>query len=196
MISEKFIFLSVILNLVGSATYAYNTIKGRTKPNRVTWFLWALAPLIAFAAQLSEGVQWQSVMTFMVGFGPLLIFISSFVNKDAFWKISKLDIFCGLVSVCALILWAITGAGLLAIALSIFADLVAGIPTLIKSYKDPESEHPSVFRNGALSALIILLTIDDWYFGVYGFALYILIICGVLYGLVRFKIGPRISKHA
>ena len=95
MINQHFVIVGALFNLVGSATYAFNTIKGKTKPNRVTWFLWALAPLIAFAAQLNEGVTWAALMTFMVGFGPLIIFISSFVNRKAYWKITKLDIVCG-----------------------------------------------------------------------------------------------------
>jgi hypothetical protein len=74
MISENFIYLGAIFNLVGSSNYAWNTIKGRTKPNRVSWFLWALAPLIAFAAMLGQGISiTASLMTFMVGFGPLVV---------------------------------------------------------------------------------------------------------------------------
>ncbi len=194
MINDKFVLIGALLNLIGSLTYAYNTFKGKTKPNRVTWFLWALAPLIAFAAQLGEGVGLQVLMTFMVGFGPLLVFIASLLNKKAFWKITRLDIICGALSLVALILWAITGEGNIAIALSIGADLLAGIPTLIKAYREPETEHPDVFRNGAISAGITLLTIKTWTFANYGFALYILIICVTLYTLIRFKLGKRIFQ--
>lgn len=194
MINEKFVLIGAILNLLGSTTYAWNTFKGKTKPNRVTWFLWALAPLIAFSAQINEGVGLQSLMTFMVGFGPLMVFIASFLNKKAFWEITKLDIVCGVLSVVALILWAVTGDGNVAILLAIAADLLAGVPTLIKSYKAPETEHPDVFRNGAISAVITLLTIQTWTFANYGFALYILLICLTLYSLIRFKLGKRISE--
>ncbi len=193
MISENFIFLGVLLNIIGSSTYAYSTVRGRTKPNRVTWFLWALAPLIAFAAQLQQGVGAQVLMTFMVGFGPLLVFMASFLNKEAYWHITKLDVICGILSVIALGLWLITGKGALAIVLSIASDLIAGVPTLIKAYREPETEHSSVFRNGAISAAITLLTIKTWTFATYAFALYILLICLALYVLIRFKLGKRIS---
>lgn len=195
MINEKFVFVGAALNLMGSSTYAWNTFKGKTKPNRVTWFLWALAPLIAFSAQINQGVGIQSLMTFMVGFGPLMVFTASFLNKKAFWEISKLDIVCGVLSIFALILWAITGKGNVAIALSIAADLLAAVPTLIKSYKVPDTEHPDVFRNGALSAGITLLTIKTWTFANFGFALYILLICLTLYGLIRFKLGKLITRQ-
>lgn len=56
MIDEKFVFLAVILNFLGSLSYLIATIKGEVKLNKVTWFIWALAPLIAFAAEISLGV--------------------------------------------------------------------------------------------------------------------------------------------
>ncbi|MCA9331408.1 hypothetical protein KC968_00535 [Candidatus Saccharibacteria bacterium] len=194
MINEKFVLVGAVLNILGSATYALNTVKGKTKPNRVTWFLWAMAPLIAVSAQWSEGVTWAALMTFMVGFGPLVIFLSSFVNRQAYWKITKLDIFCGAISLLALILWFVTGQGLVALVFSILSDLVAGIPTLVKAFNEPETEHHSVFRNGAISAFITILTIQEWSFVNYGFALYILLICLTLYVLIRFKVGKNYFK--
>ncbi|MEK7599631.1 MAG: hypothetical protein AAB462_01170 [Patescibacteria group bacterium] len=196
MIDEKFVLLAALLNIIGSTGYAIDTIKGKNRPNRVTWLLWAIAPLIAFSAEIGEGVGWQSLMTFMVGFGPLMIFIASFVNKKAHWKISKLDIVCGGLSVAALVLWLVTGTGIIAIIFCIIADLLAAIPTVIKSFNSPQTESYGVFRNGALSAAITLLTIDDWTFAHYGFPLYILLICALLYGLIRFKIGARIKTFS
>ena len=91
MISENFIFIGTILILIGGGSYLIDTLAGKAKPNRVTWLLWALAPLIAFAAEIKQGVGLQSLLTFVVGFNPLLIFLASFVNKKSFWRIKPLD---------------------------------------------------------------------------------------------------------
>jgi hypothetical protein len=56
MLDEKFVILGIIVGFIGSLSYLIDTIKGKTKPNRVTWFLWALAPLIAFTAEIKQGV--------------------------------------------------------------------------------------------------------------------------------------------
>lgn len=193
MISDKFILIGALLNIIGSSTYAYNKVKGKTEPNRVTWFLWALAPLIAFSAELGDHVGLQSLMTFMVGFGPLLVFLASFINRKAYWKITRLDIACAILSIIALVMWKITRVGTVAIWLSIAADFLAGVPTLIKSYRRPETEHSGVFRNGALSAGITLLTIKHWAFASYGFPVYILLICLVLYVFITFELGKRLG---
>lgn len=192
MIDERFVILGAILNITGSASYTLSTLKGRAKPNPITWFIWAVVPLVAFCAQIQKGVGWQSIMTLMVGFGPLLVFASSFVNKKAYWKITRLDVSCGILSIVALILWAVTREGEVAIIISILADLLAGLPTIIKAYRDPESENSDIYRNSALSAAITLLTIKTWTFANSGFALYILMLCVTLYTLVKFKVGQRI----
>src|SRR3990167_7836693 len=98
MISPYFVLLGVAFNFFGGLTYLSDTLKGKVKPNRVSWGIWAVAPLIAFLAQVKQGVGIQSLMTFMVGFMPLVIFISSFFNKKSYWQIGRLDIFCGLLS--------------------------------------------------------------------------------------------------
>jgi len=195
MISQNFVLLGALFNIWGSATYALSTLKGKTKPNRVGWLLWALAPLIAFAVEINQGVGLRSLMTFMVGFGPALVFTASFVNKKAYWKISRLDIVCGALSALALVLWLVTRVGDIAIWLSIASDLLASVPTIVKSWREPETEHPTVFRNGAISAAITLLTVKTWTLANYGFPLYILLDCVVLYVLIRFKIGKRLMQN-
>jgi len=194
MINENFIIFGAILNFIGSFGYAKDTFNGKTKPNRVTWFLWALAPLIAFFAEINKGVGLASLMTFMVGFGPLMVFVVSFLNKKSVWKICKLDIACGILSVFGLILWFITQEGNLAIVFAILADLFAGIPTIIKSYREPETESYLVFLFSVISATITLLAIKNWNFANYGFPMYILAICLLLFILIKFKLGPKISK--
>lgn len=193
MLDSKFVIISAALNLFGSTRYVIATLRGKTKPNRVTWFLWALAPLIAFSAELEKGVGIQSLMTFMVGFGPLLVLIASFVNRKSVWKLTRFDFACGGLSFIGLVLWFLTKEGNLAIALSIAADALAAIPTLVKSYKAPETENSSIFIFGSISAAITLLTIDEWTFAHWGFPAYIFLICLVLALLIRFRLGKKPS---
>ncbi len=195
MIDHNWIFLGAAFNLVGSITYVIATVQGKTKPNRVTWFLWALAPLIAFAAMIREGVSpLDGLMTFMVGFGPLMVFIASFVNKDSFWKISTFDIVCGVLSVLGIVAWAVTRTGAVAILFSVIADALALLPTLVKSWKEPESENHVVFMNGAISALITLLALKTYNFDHLAFPIYIFVTCIVLTALIKFKLGYKYKK--
>ena len=148
MLDSHFVWLSALLNFVGSSRYAYQTIIGKTQPNRVTWFLWGVIPLVAFFAELGQNVGMQSLMTLAVGVGPLIVFTASMVNRHGYWKLSRFDIACGALSALAVIIWKLSGSGDVAIALSILADTLAGLPTVIKAWKHPESESSSAFIFG------------------------------------------------
>ena len=78
MLNPNFIILGVILQFVGGMSYLIDTVKGKIQPNKVSWLLWAIAPLVAFVAEIKQGVGIQSLATFIVGFVPLLVFIASF----------------------------------------------------------------------------------------------------------------------
>lgn len=193
MIDERFIIFGAFLNLIGITSYLIATIKGHTKPNRVTWSIWALAPLIAFAAQIQQHVGLPALLTFMTGFGPLLIFIASFINKNAAWKITTFDLFCGALSLLGLALWMVTQTGNIAILFSILADGLASIPTIIKSYKAPETENSTAYLFSGTSALITLFALQTWDFTHLGFPLYIFLDCLIIYVLVKFKAGKYFS---
>ena len=194
MLNENFVIVGVVIGFLGGLSYLIDTIKGRVKPNRVSYLLWALAPLIAFVAQLKEGVGIQSLLTFSVGFVPLSIFIASFFNKKSEWKLTRFDLVCGALSVAGLILWLITRIGIVAIIFSIAADALAGIPTVVKSYRFPETESAWPYFAASISAMFTLLTINQWSFAEYGFSLYILVLTLTISSLVQFKLGKTLQR--
>lgn len=195
MINENFIILAVILSVFGPLKYAIATIKGEAQPNRVTWLMWGLAPLVAFAAELDKGVGIQSLGTFIVGFNPMLIFIASFFNKKSVWKLTTLDYVMGALSFLGIVLWLITKDGNYAIFFAIMADFLAGVPTIIKSYWYPETENFWPFATGCLTSGTTLLTIKTWTFPQYGFPMYIFICCLLLILLIKFRLGKTIQKN-
>ncbi len=76
MLDQNFVIVGAMIATIGGVSYPIETLKGKVKPNRVSYPLRSLAPLIAFFAELKQGVGLQSLMTFIVGFLPLTIFIA------------------------------------------------------------------------------------------------------------------------
>jgi hypothetical protein len=191
MISENFVWVALVIDFLGGINYLVYTIQGKVKPNRISWFLWGIIPLIAFIAQVKQGVGLQSLFTLVIGLTPLLVFFATFMNKKSSWKITKLDITCGGISVLGLILWIFTGVGNIVIFFSILADLMAALPTVVKSYYSPESENYLVYLATMIASGIILLTIRGWNFQTYGYPLYVFVICIIFVLLIKFKLGKK-----
>ena len=192
MLNPNFVILGAVIGFLGGISYLVDTLKGKTKPNRVTWFFWSLAPFIAFSGELDKGVGIQSLMTFMVGFSPLLIFLASFVNNKSYWKLTKLDYVMGLLSFTGIALWVLSGEGNYAIFFGLFADFLAAVPTIVKSFKFPETENYWIFLGYMISSGLTILTINVWSFAHYGFPIYIFALTTLLFVLIRFKLGKYI----
>jgi len=191
MLNPNFVLVGAFISSLGALSYLIDTVKGKVKPNRVSFLMWSFAPLIAFAAEIKEGVGLSSVMTFSTGLFPLLIFISSFVNKKAEWKITKFDLVCGAISILGLILWQITKVGNLAILFSIIADGAASLPTIKKAYEHPETESAWPWMTTVVGVLLTLLTLNTWNFANSGFIVYIFIVNVIIYSCIQFKLGKR-----
>ena len=196
MIDVHFVILGAVITSVGLVAYIRDTLRGVTQPNRVTWLLWALAPLLAFAVEIHEGVGLQALMTFTVGFGPLLVFIASFRSAGAVWEIRPLDYVCGALSLGGLGVWLATRHGTVALVASILADALAAVPTLRKSLWRPDTETLWAYVTGAVNAGITLLTITRYTTAVAAFPIYIAGIATLESTLIASRIGPRLRSAA
>lgn len=196
MIDPRFAILGALIIVAGSASYARNTVQGRTQPNRVTWLMWTVAPLIAFAAEIVQHVGLESLLTLAVGFGPLLVVIASFLDPKAYSRLTRFDVSCGCLSMAALIAWAMTGTGNVAIAFSILSDVAAGIPTVRKAFLHPASESAGAFMASGCGATITLLTTAPgaWSFATVAFPCYILLADGSLSTLILFRRSRRVVE--
>ena len=192
MIPDYFVYIGATISFLGGLRYVWDVLKGKNRPNRVSWFMWTLAPMIAFASQIHQGVGPQAVLTFTAGFNPLLVVVATFISKKAMWKISRFDVMCGGMSLLGLVLWLSTNTPNVAILFSILADAAAAVPTVIKSFNDPDSESSTAFVTSIIAALLTLLTIHEWKFQNYAFSVYIAVICITISGLITFRVGPRL----
>jgi hypothetical protein len=183
------VILGTIVQSAGLYYYIRDAIKGSVKPNKVTWLLWSVAPLIATFAELSSGVRWAVLPVFIVGFGPLLVFIISFFSKKSYWKINKFDYICGLFSILALVLWGVTKDPFVAIIFSILSDFFAGIITVQKTWVHPETEIHTPYSTGLFNCLTGFLAITAWNPSQYLFLTYLVLMNGsILFAMYRKRI--------
>lgn len=187
------VILWAIVSLFGIFFYLKETIKGNTKPNRVSRLMRSIAPMIATWAALSDGIHRAALPVFMSWFGPFLIFLASFVNKKAYWKHERFDYICGISSALALILWRLTKEPAIAIIFAIISDAFAAIPTLIKWRKYPETESVAAFLWWLFSASTSFFALKVFSFTELAFPIYLVIIDILLISSII--IGKTKKKH-
>lgn len=187
MLPEKIIYLSLVITFFGSFFYIKDILQGRTKPNLVSWFFWSLAPIIGSYLQFKAGAGLSILPVFLAGFVPLVIFFIALLTKNSHWTITKFDILCGIFSFLALMLWISTHRADISILFAILSDGLAAVPTLIKSWKFPETETAIGYSPGILNNILGLLVIKNWNFSIASFGIYFILMNSTLILFIKRK---------
>ncbi len=180
MLPENFAVVGAVIGSLGGLYYLFETVVGKTQPNRITWLLWGIFPMVIFVAQRAQGVEGLSWASFVAGFTPLLIVAASFVNKKAYWKSEPRDYYLMAAAIFGIVLWAITDNPNLALLFSLLADILASIPTLIKSHRHPRSESWIAYAVSAFGFGVSLLSVQTFDFQNAAFVAYLCLLNGAL----------------
>ncbi|MEX5713842.1 hypothetical protein AB1484_38135 [Parafrankia sp. FMc6] len=183
MLGTEYIVVAVVLRLAAGVSYLAMTWRGTARPNPVSWLCWGATPLVAFAAQIQDGVTSASWVTLSLGVGPLLVFAVS-VGRNTAWRAGRTDMMCGGCAALGIVLWQVADNPGPALTLSILADILGSIPTLAKVYYEPHSEKASPYLMSLLGMVVTLLTLDGWEYFDYAFPLYMLLINLSIFGLI------------
>ena len=168
------------INFVACLSYVRAILRREATPNRVTWFLWTLVPLIAAAAQWRSGVGISTLVVLSVGAGPACVLLASVIGRMGSWNLGPFDYVCGACSLAALALWAVTGDPVTAIVLSILADAAAALPTLRKACLAPATENRSTYLISFVGMVLGIFSVREATFAAYAFNTYLVAASGVL----------------
>jgi hypothetical protein len=173
----------LVLSLVSPIFYTKSMLAGKAKPHRTTRLIIWLAAVagllgvvgspnlagIIFACIFLARASYLLVMSFIYGVGGT----------------SRLDIYCLVVGILALIIYIATGNGLLAILFGILADLIGYIPTFIKTWHKPKSEDPTFFIIEGLASLLAIIAIWELRVDIL-FPIYF-VLCNVIVALLIYR---------
>jgi len=124
--------------MVASLSYIAGILRGEVKPERMTRFLLAIITalsLVALVAGDDQSGVWLGLTSFIQSLAIGILSI-----RYGMGGTSRLDIAC--LGLCALGigLWIVSGESLFGLAISVVADLVACVPSLVKTYRYPHTE--------------------------------------------------------
>lgn len=153
-------WISGVVALAAFVPYVRGILRGQTRPNIASWWIWTTVGACLCASYLSVGSR-TSIWT-PIGYviGPLLIAILSlrYGQKGRTW----LDSFCLLSATASLILWWWSGSAQLALGMNILVDACGALPTIRKTYQDPESEDRTAWLLFLLAGVLNLIAVTPW----------------------------------
>lgn len=179
-----------ILSLVGYIPYVYAILKGETKPNKATWIIWTIVGgLLAFSYLAEQGLSssWLPLGYFV---GPLIVAVLSFWYGYSQW--TRVDVICIAAAGISIIPWILSDNASLTLLINVFIDSVGAIPTLIKTYHEPETEDFNAWLIFFIANTIQLFAITTMNLAVI-YPIYLFLLAG---SLVLFILKGKFKKNA
>lgn len=189
---QLFGVLAGVLSFSAYTLYIYKTLKGKTKPNKATWWILTLIGVIISSSYYAGGARATMWIALSYVLGPLIIAITSIKYGEGEWE--SLDKWCLFVAIISAFVWYFSKSPQIALVMNIVMDFIALVPTIKKSYLRPEGEDRPAWTLESISGLINLFAIEIWSFSLYFYPLYLIFINGIITTLLYRPFLKRLNK--
>ncbi len=176
---ELFGILSGVVILFGGPPYLFDILKGKTKPQRTTWFIWSVLGTISFTSQMKLGAHWSLVYVGLNAAGNIAVLLLSLKYGIGGWR--KLDVLALCIATTGVVIAVTVGSPLIALLGSILADFSGTSLTLYKTYLQPTTETSITWFFLGTSSLFAALAVGKWDVSL---LLYPLYLSAVTYGVL------------
>ena len=178
--------LSGVFSVAAGVIYIKDILKGgETRPNAVSFFLWTVLQAIALFAQIKSGATLSVVIVIFVTLNTAVITVLALIGYG-YRKYGKIDFFCLILAIAAIVGWQVTGNPILAIGLAIAGDAFAFVPTALKTYREPRSEHVPAWALITVASVLGVLSTDRFDTANLAFPLYLVLSNGAIFSLTYF----------
>lgn len=140
--------IAAVLAVVGNIPYLIDILRGRVRPHPYTWMIWTIVSGTIFFGQLARGAGVGALPTAASEIFTLIIFLFSL--RYGFKEIRSTDTYFLLAALIGLVPWLLTRDPTLSVIIMVSIDLVAFVPTIRKTQRDPTSETPVLYGTNAL----------------------------------------------
>jgi len=182
--------LSSVAILIGGIPYINDIIKRRVKPHVLSWLGWGFITAIGAFAMLAEGSTWAVALIFANTVMCSIIAFSAIATKAGVWSTGIKDyVFFG-AGLLGILLWQTLDMPILALVCAILADLAFGIPTIVKTFKDPSTETPFPWAMSVVAEIFGLLALKELSFHEVAYPVYLFIFDITIF-LIILKIFKR-----
>jgi|RhiMethySRZTD1v2_1073278.scaffolds.fasta_scaffold12006_6 hypothetical protein len=144
-----------VITLLSILPYITDILRGMTRPNLVTWWLWTLNGGILAFAQYTAGASWTLVVVVAATIATTMVAVLAvpFGQRDY----GLFDAVCLVMALAALGGWWWTKDPLAAIVLGVVAEIFAVSPTIAKTWREPATETPSTFWLTAFATILSII---------------------------------------
>jgi hypothetical protein len=174
--------LAGILQLVATAPYLRDILRGTTKPQRATWAIWATLSFVVLASQWASGATWSLALTIGQALSCGAVFALSL--RRGMGGVTRLELALLGLAALGVVGWLLVDDPVVATCSVVVADIVAVGLMLPKTYRHPGSETLATYAIGVVSTLFALAAVGSTAASLLIYPVYILVADGAVAAVI------------
>ena len=167
-----------MLTIVSALPYMRDIVKGRTKPNLVTWTTWTLLTGIATAAAFSADEYIATIYAGAVTLQTVLIVLLAL--RYGYVKYTLFDVACQVAAIVGIVLWQIFNSPTIGVIAAVVIDFIGALPTFRHAWRKPKEETWQAFALVALGGAFAVAALTTYNWVNMPYAVYIVVVNTVL----------------
>ena len=180
-----------VLSLAAFVPYIVAILRGQTRPNRATWWIWTTTGLVLGASYYSSGAETTIWVPVSYIVGPLVTAVLSIRYGEG--GSTPLDRGCLLGAGSGLLLWWWFNSPVVALVMTLGVDFLGAVPTIRKAYRAPHTEDRLAWALFIAGNTFNLLAVERWVFAIAVYPVYMFLASGTITALV---LRPRPAGRA
>jgi hypothetical protein len=186
--------LSGLITVAAVVPYLRDIVRGKTRPNLVSWITWTLLTGLATAAIISTGDYRAAFFTGAAMLETALVVILGI--KHGYVKYTRFDIICQIAAVVGLLLWQIFNTPFIAVFASVSIDLIGALPTFRHSWQKPGEETWVTYAWCAVGAILALFALETYSWTATLYPVYLVLVNGGMTATILLAERRRVAKHS
>ena len=164
-----------ILAFSACPIYLSAILAGKTRPDRVTWWILALVSGMIAASYYASGAR--DTIWLPVGYTASFLVIALFSLKygEGPFRLHWLDRLSLIGSLTSAAVWWSLRSPVPALFMNICTEFIGLIPTMSKAYRRPWTENPTAWVISTVASVFNVLAIEQWTFIIASYPVYVLL---------------------
>ncbi len=181
--------IAAILAIAGNLPYIRDAFTRRVKPHPFTWLVWTIVSAIVLFGQIVEGAGIGALPAAVAGAFTTIIFLFSL--QYGFKYVKKSDKYFLIAALLGIIPWLIFDNPTISVIIAVTIDVIAFMPTLRKTYLQPETETPVLYGSNVLRHILTLFSLQAYNIATTLHSIAMIITNSIMVLLIKNKISQK-----
>lgn len=182
---DIFLIIASLVTVASVIPYITGILKGKTKPNIVSWITWTLLTGIATVAEIAGHEYRTAIFT-----GAAVLETGIIVILGLFYgyvKYTFFDYMCQIGAIVGLFLWWLFDSPTIGVVAAVTIDFIGGLPTVRHSWNQPGEENWPTYVMAGLGGLLAILALNSYNWISLTFPVYVSLMCSVFVFVIIYR---------